>query len=614
MYQPDDPSEQERPELAQPEAVRPGVPVEVRRLLIHLRRHKRIPLIGLGVGALLGLVAALLWAPREFTSQALLSWDATLARAEGNDAQRELHTLMDSVKVPAVLSEVRRRLGLAATLDGLATQLSVEWSPFSNLVSITAAASTAQSAFDLERTTLEVFLQQRLILEKKRLEEAVRALAAAQAAAVREVADLRASYEEFRKAEQVSDLDAELQQALGESARLNLEQVTSRADASGQAARIQALSLEMQGRALEVVLSERKVRPVGSKLADVESELAGLRGGGLADDHPRVTMLEAQASALRAQNDSWATSVVTERNSGRNPDREALRTLIAEANASREASLGREKALVSLAAEAARRVERLKVIESKGAELARSLRAAQGHLAELSGKHLLALDAAREPNSGLSVLDAPQVATRPRRSLRKNVAAAGTALGGVIGVLVALALGLRGLRIHTAAEVAFWGNGPVVFSTEWPLRGDGADVQFDFVNEARAAPGITLIVGAGEVERGMVQQLAELGKLLAFEGPAGAEDARLTVWMGEGSGPALRRAARRADRVLVVVASGQHSALALVDQQGRIGAESRLAFVLLALPADLALLPDRAGDTRSFWFAEGERPKLRVAG
>ncbi len=590
-------------------AWRAGTPLEVRRLISAVAARRKLIALALALGAAGGVALAIKFAPREFAAQALLSWDPSVAHADGRDASRELRTLTESVNTPAVLAEVRKTLALTLTLEGLARRVEVQSNEKSNLLIVSAAAGSAEQALELARTVVDVFQRQRIEFERRRRLEAARTAGIAEQAALSEVAALRAAFEQFRKEEKFTDLSAQVGHAMDDAARLNQEQVAARADGLAEAARVAALQEELSLRSPSVVLAERTVRPEGTRLAEIESELAGLRGGGLSPDHPRVTMLEAQAAALRGST-NWGKSVVTERSLGRNPQIAALEARIADASASRQAALGRGRALAQLSLEALARVDQLKDVEAKASSLVRSLRTAEAHLAEIAAKKLQAQDAARAPVTGLALLEAPELPVRPRRSLRKHVAAATVLAAGLLAVLAVLAWSLRGLRVHTAGELAFWGKAPVIFSSEWPASGDGEDVRLDLASGAGASPGATLVVPAGAAEQHAVAELGRLAGWPAFD--EALPGTLVRVWTGEPRGPALRRAARQAERVLVLVTSGAHSAPELSALAAQLGADSRLGFALVSVPPALSLLPDRVGDSRSFWFSASEQPRLRA--
>ena len=75
----------------------------------------------------------------------------------------------------------------------------------------------------------------------------------------------------------------------------------------------------------------------------------------------------------------------------------------------------------------------------------------------------------------------------------------------------------------------------------------------------------------------------------------------LEGWEGPFEGQALRRAARLADRVVVLVRSGTMTSLALHGIKSRLGRKDGVGFVVVDLPDDLHALPDRVGDVAAFW-------------
>lgn len=123
---------------------------------------------------------------------------------------------------------------------------------------------------------------------------------------------------------------------------------------------------------------------------------------------------------------------------------------------------------------------------------------------------------------------------------------------------------------------------------------------------------------SGEIHDGPTElSLAHGSGLALYDGPTeissyvagelGAEvedlDGRLvcTAWSGSPEGQALRRAARLADRVLVVVTSNAHKATALAGMGTRLGRDQAVGFVLIGVTDATSKLPDRAGPVEAFW-------------
>jgi uncharacterized protein involved in exopolysaccharide biosynthesis len=74
-----------------------------------------------------------------------------------------------------------------------------------------------------------------------------------------------------------------------------------------------------------------------------------------------------------------------------------------------------------------------------------------------------------------------------------------------------------------------------------------------------------------------------------------------TAWSGPARGQALRRAARLADRVLVIVTSDAMPATELARMKARLGRQNAVGYVLVAVSDDVAKLEDREGPIEEFW-------------
>jgi hypothetical protein len=81
------------------------------------------------------------------------------------------------------------------------------------------------------------------------------------------------------------------------------------------------------------------------------------------------------------------------------------------------------------------------------------------------------------------------------------------------------------------------------------------------------------------------------------------------AWLGATEGPALRRAARMADRVIVLLSSGTESFTDIIGLRTRLGRDNGVGVVLLGLSPELLKLPDRVGDVDGFWRHTNVRPR-----
>lgn len=82
-----------------------------------------------------------------------------------------------------------------------------------------------------------------------------------------------------------------------------------------------------------------------------------------------------------------------------------------------------------------------------------------------------------------------------------------------------------------------------------------------------------------------------------------AERLVCTPWNGKPEGQALRRAARLADRVLVVVTSHGIGFRDLAQIKRKLGRDETVGFVLIGISDEVAKLDDRSGSVDAFWNA-----------
>lgn len=104
--------------------------------------------------------------------------------------------------------------------------------------------------------------------------------------------------------------------------------------------------------------------------------------------------------------------------------------------------------------------------------------------------------------------------------------------------------------------------------------------------------------GSSEESTGMVRIAREPLSVR----PSGARR-RVMCWDSMLDGPKLRRAARLADRVAVVVSSGVITAPELRELAVRLGREDGVGLIVVDLPGMYMSLPDRVGPVTSFWHA-----------
>lgn len=178
-----------------------------------------------------------------------------------------------------------------------------------------------------------------------------------------------------------------------------------------------------------------------------------------------------------------------------------------------------------------------------------------------------------------------------------------------------------------AEELAYWLGGSSLGNDGQPRprangNGNGAvdEAGSPLVTPPDGQPAVVSVVDSSGVQVGAGAGVAtgsSPGTALAIVGPGGATSplavyrkspGALTAtrngahaWVGDLQGPALRRAARAADRVLIVVTSGTEKFTSLADLRTRLGREGGVALLLLGVKSELLHLPDRVGDVDRFW-------------
>jgi uncharacterized protein involved in exopolysaccharide biosynthesis len=588
-------------------AEREGMPVDPRRLLGALSRGKKILLGSLLLGAIGGVILAKTVIPREYTAAAAIAWEpGPPLMGDAKPEPRELRTLVDSMKVPGNLAEARRRLGIPATVDELGARVNVASNEKSNLVSVAATWGDPDMPPRIANTVVEVFLEQRLEASRSRSEALLATLSSDAETARAALTAARKAYDDFRKENGIADLPIETQVAIEQAAKLRAEADLARADAEGELARAESLRTAAGKQPRTTVLSTTEVRPQALKLADNESALAAARGS-MSPEHPGVVALAAQTEGLRQAANS--PSVVSQRVLGRNPNLDAIHQILEGSAAQREAALKRHAALTELAALADQRIARLSVVEGRATELLTGVRLAEAHLGDIEKSRARVADVARSPVASFRVVDPAMRPERPSKSHRRLFAMVAPIAAVILAAGFLIARALRGARVHTARELAWWGRGPVVASTTWPSEARAVrDLTVDLWAFAVQTHGTTLVVPMSAGERDMAEKVAAAlnpPELLEDGQHGDAALARATVWDGDDHGPELRRVARLADRVLVVVSAGAHSATEVDSVLERVGRKGGVGYVLLNVGSDLAKLPDRAGDVGRFWRRSG---------
>ena len=678
-------------------AERPGRPVDAARLFRSLGKRKVWIVGAVFVGILLGLAIPYWMISHEWTSQAVVQWEAEEASGGAAGAVRDLRTLVDSVKLPTHLDQVREELGLEMTRDEIGSRLEVTFDRDSNVVSVAATADESEQSARIANAIVDVFLAHQADLARTRSEENVDRLREEIAAAQASVNEAQAEYDAFRRRYGISDLSLERQHAIELAAQLQSEAELARVTAAGADARAQAL-------ASGTFTSTRRVSSPALDRARTELEEARVT---LSDAHPRVRALEARIQQLEAEAQASAPLVAN------------VRVRAAERRAARAEN--RNDTYERVVAQARERLSQLSEVEGEASRLLSGVQVKEAALAELEGVFARAHAEMTTTNSGFRLL-APALPPEEPSSSNRRAMAVFILLGIVAFTIVVLLLyELRGLRAHTANEIAFWGRGPVLGATPWPNTDYSlAPLIEELGDYALECGGTTLVLGASRKEATLASEVAERLHLdtdvlededdvyvdpehdvtvtmdevrdsaagrsatvtppprrdprketLAYGSRAAAhamdpsggaprsdvidvgvdEDAeplplerpsgravgtaivparkangnghagraafalarrpddwcppKIAAWRGADAGPPMRRAARVADRVIIVIPAGGMSFSQLERLRQTIGREDDdgVGYLVVGVRPELATLPDRAGPVESFWRA-----------
>jgi uncharacterized protein involved in exopolysaccharide biosynthesis len=626
------------------------------RLRRALWRDKRW-LIGAGVA---GLIIGLLWVKlimrSPYETVAVLKYDGVLQVSGGSDSRYALIPSADALMHQSVLRKIRDESGFPGSLTALAASIDYEIDFHAQTMQITVSGETAEDAAGFARLVTDVFMTYHKERQSRRFEQEITRTAKRIEAAEHQAEEARQLYNEFRERHGIADLSTE-QQSMVESAG------DLRADSELAAAEIRAY--EAQVRSLEAQLASTSKTsfvsggssPERQTYDQLRLELASARAT-LSPDHPRVQALQQQVNHLRAQLRSGGGSSSGGGLVGVNSTYQVVAGQLREAKSSLEAFRERQKGLSAMADKAQNRVEAFSGIEGEAAALLAEVQVNESLVGGLRGTEAVLEDALGDPPSGFVVLDPGAVPEYPVENKMKLVVFGAIPMIIVgFALLVVLRREFAGLLLETPAEVAFWGNGPVLGATSWPNDLQSLDELVagldDFVPRAR---GSLLIVGGSPDESRIASELADRmnsdwfptdehvatpgasESVPAWHAPlqtpppsgpypiggSGAQsvalvrrpsappsnairlaspggELRLEAWDGPYESQSLRRAARIADRVLVIVRSGAMSAPRLNGIQNRVGRQEGIGYVVVGLPNELNSLPDRVGNVAAFW-------------
>ncbi len=605
---------------------KPGYPVDPHRLWIAFTRDWRWMFAAILIGVFSGAFLIKTMVSRRFVARSTLEF--TARAAVDPTARLEAQSLVGSLPLPKTLDRVKELLKLQAPSGSLARLIEVSFDARrSSLVTVSATWSDAEGAAALANALVRSFLEYTEERRKTSSEALVRKLKSElQIVSVR-LENFRQIYDAFRNEKGVADVSVEMQLAVEEAARLRFEADQAEAEVSRlQQARENRSASGRRGRlALEEEAEEANERDremIREQLSIARARLEAVRER-LPPDHPTVKVVELEVAELEDK-------LPARRYRGSTGYRSSLDS------ATRE-----YQKLDTSARRAEARLRQLAQEKGEVTDVMMDIRVAEQQVERLKSELTRAQAEARDPTPFFNLVARAEAQMAIVQSKRKVVFSVISFGVFFLTVLVFLLRRTWGLRVYTAREAAYWANAPVVGSSSWPRDPKNLYLLVgDLDDFAPLAAGATLVVPMAEEERPLAREIAgaieqsaatarerfpipRLLPALKPELPASQSSAAIENlpaprhtsssspqaysaiedWTGPLEGPALRRAGRLVDRVLVTVTSGARSALELARLSTRLGREQGVGILLLNLDPDLNGLPDRVGPVEQFWKA-----------
>jgi uncharacterized protein involved in exopolysaccharide biosynthesis len=489
---------------------RAGAPIDPWWIIATLRRGWMTLAAALFAGLVVGAVLGTFIVPATWESEAVLSPDV---ETEGNPfaGQDALHEGALLLEDPAVLAAVRERLEIRGTLEALDERVDAEADREANVIRVAARSNSQSGAQGLANAVISTFLEQRRVSEGERLRERARLGHAELVAAENALADARREYDAFRAEQGITDIEEERERAIQEVARLNAEADEAAVSIVTSAARMGALRDAAHRLPRMQTASASRTDGVRSQLAQARTELAAARAR-YTQQHPAVQALEARIASLQAASRSGdgGGGAITSATVASNPVREELEGGAAIAEADRATAEQQQVGLRRLAAEARERVRALSQIEGQASLLLAAVRVGERQLEEIRTEIAHAESLAGDPPPGYHVAAAAVIPELPLPSRERKLA---WALPPLLAFLVAFAFLFwrerGGSRARSAAEVAWWGNAPVIGVTTWPKQPEALDLLVDELEDLGTyAAGRTLVVPATPEDRDLATQFA----------------------------------------------------------------------------------------------------------
>lgn len=627
---------------------RPGAPVDPYRVYRALWRGKWFILAAVLVGGVAGVMAGKQLFPPSYVASATLRYKPPGEEGRGAEL-KEISTFVESMSAAPAVSKFRERRGLPKHVDPT-NWFQTEPDVYGGLLTISGGGPSPQAAADTVNDMIDATLEYRKELSQKGFQVDLEALEERLQVAKGRLSEAQARYDAFRREHGISDLSQEQQSVIAAAA-----DARAAADAAaGTKALLESRLEELRKELAEAPSGGGSDMPAASssQISRLRNELAQLRRA-LSDDHPQVQALREQLNRARATLSPRASIQQEMAKVQRQLDDatdEAERLQV-------QAQFARERASAASAVEgeassllAAVRVEErlMQELETERARLRNLLSRGSDDFRLLSpavppaypeGNKLKKITMAGIPLLTMLLVMVVLLA-RELWGFRVRTAAEASFWGGgpVIGAttwprdehalesLVAdlddqlpqasgsmLVVGATDVEIPFGEEISRVLNedwfSPALVDLEQPMS-MGGDNLFERNESERPAllaagggggGGSTALAHRPVSNRPLAAPMSH-SPGLPSNGPP-QSTAETSAWSEAPRGQALRRAARLADRVLVVVHADKTSFADVAATPTRLGRTDGVGYLVVGISDEFASLPDRVGDIESFFAA-----------
>ncbi|MBW2161305.1 MAG: hypothetical protein JRH14_15295, partial [Deltaproteobacteria bacterium] len=434
-------------------------PYRLRRALLRDLRW----LVGAGVlGVVVGFVVVKLMMVSGYQTTVVLKYEGDHQLSGASPSRYALRPAADALMRQSVLREIRKEGGFEGGLTALSASIGYGIDLLAGTMQIAVPGDTGEDAAEFARIVTNVFMTYHKERQSRRIEEEITRTGKRIEAAEGEAEEARQLYDEFRELHGIANLSTEQESMVRSAADLRAGSELAAAEIRAYEAQVRSLETQLASTPKTSLVSEGS-SPERATYNRLREELASASST-LSPNHPRVQALQQQVAQLRSQLRSGGGASSSGGGLvGLNSTYQVVEGQLREAKSTLEVFRERQKGLSAMADKAQHRVEAFSDIEGEAAALLAEVQVNEGLVGKLRGAEAVLEDALRDPPSGFVVLDPGAVPEYPVRNKMKVVVFGAIPMIAVgLVLLVVLRREFRGLLLETPAEVAFWGNGPVL--------------------------------------------------------------------------------------------------------------------------------------------------------